>query len=539
MKRFSLVLLLFLFGVTATLYATLWNAPPLTWDDNSNIFGNPYFVMHLWWGVWTDPYFGLYVPVISSLWAGLYSLGQGDAWPYRAANIVMHLLNCGLVYGLLRALARRWNFANPIVVSLSVAVFALHPLQAGAVAWISGGRDLLATGLALAAVCVYFANRGRVGYVLSLVLFVLALLSKPSVVVLPVVIGMCDIKLMGRSLKGALVRMLPWFAGSMLAVIVTYAAQLAHFVDAVDWCLRPWVVLDTYQFYLQKIFWPWPLSGNYARTPDWVVADFQRLWFTLGFWLPTGFIIWSWRRTRWLFGIWALLLLPVSGLVPFGYQQISGVADHYNYASMIPLSIVAMVGLQQLLQSGVRHKDVLAYGISAVAIGLWIFVVTLRLPVWTSDRNFFSDMAVTAPSAYSTAIGMSVVLCDQSQEYEKGVEWTEKALAARPNDILALANRAYCLLHAGHNRAVIEMEYYLDKIDVERLALEQPTGYSSFLASIGSAMIQENELQAGYQYLCEAYKVKPSEPNHARNLEVATEILKKHGLEPSCDHDSE
>src|SRR4051794_26838231 len=93
--------------LAAVVFATLWSAPPLTWDDDSNIFNNPYYHAG-WWGTfWQSPYFGLYVPVTRTMWQVLFSLGGGAAWPYRAFNLLLHLGNIALTYVLLNSLARR------------------------------------------------------------------------------------------------------------------------------------------------------------------------------------------------------------------------------------------------------------------------------------------------------------------------------------------------------------------------------------------------------------------------------------------------
>jgi hypothetical protein len=223
-----------------------------------------------------------------------------------------------------------------------------------------------------------------------------------------------------------------------------------------------------------------------------------------------------------------LLLLPVSGLVPFAFEYISGVADHYNYLPMI-----GMCALLMPLWSRIQNPR-MAGAFALILICAWTAVTGARFPVWSSDEAFFTDMAKVAPDSYNTAIGMSVVMCDDTKNYDEGLRWVDKALAMHSDDILAIANRAFCLTHAGRMHDVTEMEFYLGKINYELLAAEQPTALSSFLASLGSAFITEGRLEDGFQFLCEAYQVKPSEPNHARNLQAGAQILRKAGLTPTC-----
>src|SRR6185312_13945302 len=98
MKKAHRVVVSGILLLSALIYATLWNAPALTWDDGSNIFNNPLFNMNMWWRVWREPYYGLYVPFTSTFWALLYRFEGGETWPFRAFNIVLHLANIALVY---------------------------------------------------------------------------------------------------------------------------------------------------------------------------------------------------------------------------------------------------------------------------------------------------------------------------------------------------------------------------------------------------------------------------------------------------------
>lgn len=517
--------------LTAGVYSRLWGAPPLSWDDGSNIFGNPYYTMHYWRGIFSEPYYGLYVPVTSCIWALLYWLGGGDAWPYRALNIALHLANTTLVFLLLRGLARHWDLRRPLLPVFGAAVFALHPFQTETVAWISGGRDLLAAFFSLGALAVYYARPGWISYLAATLLFAFALLSKPSVVTLPLAVMFVDILLLQLPWKKSFARMLPWLGLSAIATALTRWGQVEHFADTAHWWQRPVLIVDSYRFYLQKMLWPNPLSGNYAHTPEKVLGDPVNLAMaalTLLVAVVLAGIAWR-RDRRWLIlGVWALLLLPVSGLVPFAFEFISGVADHYNYLAMLGVCAALMLAWGRF-----RNRRI-AGALALILICAWTAATWARLPVWFSDQAFFTDMAKSAPDSYNTAIGMSVVMCQDTKDYDEGLRWVNKALAQHADDILALANRAFCLMHAGRIHEVAEMEFYLDRIDYDSLAANQPTALSSLLASLGAAFIQEGKLEDGFQFLCEAYRILPAEPQHARNLQHAAEILRQAGMTPSC-----
>lgn len=536
MNRNLNLFLLAVLSITGLIYLGLFDAPQLTWDDDSNVFANPYFQAGMLKPLWTEAYFGLYVPVTSTVWAALYWVFQGAVWPFRVLNLVLHLCNIVFVWLILRTLSERWRVA-PWAAMVGLAIFALHPMQVQAVAWISGGRDLLGAFFALAAVTVYFRWPKTAGFAAATVLFTCGLLSKPSTTVLPLLIPLLVYILDPDRLIQALKRSSLWLLLALGAIGMTWAAQLEHLPD-VPWVYRPLIMADATAFYAVKFFTPWTMAANYERTPEFIIAQ---PWWPMA--RGAAFLVvalvgfrWAARHDRrWLLGlIWLGLLLPVSGIVVFGYQKISTVADHYHY---LPMAVVAtLIALALSVRPLPKTISIALVALITCALAYASFA---RAQAWKNNRAFFTDMARTAPNAYSTALGMSIVMCDELKEYAEGIQWTEVALRARPDDILALANQAFCHLHAGHYDKVIELELTLRRLDVDELARKQPTAFSSLLASIGTAMIETKDLDGGYQFLCDAYLVKPAEPNHLRNLQIATEILKSEGLDPRCNGEDE
>jgi hypothetical protein len=163
-----------------------------TWDDADTIARNRDLnpVTAASFGhFWTRAQADLYVPVTYTVWGVLAPIARlsqpGTLSPgvYHTFNLLVHVGSVVLVYALLRRLTtRQWASA------VAAGVFAVHPVQVETVAWASGTKDLLAAFFALAALKVYVASGPRLRsreYLFSVGFFLLALLSKPSVVALP------------------------------------------------------------------------------------------------------------------------------------------------------------------------------------------------------------------------------------------------------------------------------------------------------------------------------------------------------------------
>ena len=130
--------------MVALAYApTLWNG--LVWDDLPSIAENPRLRTI---GAATAYLFGAegayYRPLVFLAYAGEQAVWGTAAFGYHLTNLLLHLSNVLL----LRVLARRSGVCE-VAALLGAAVFALHPVQTDAVAYVSGRTDLLMTAGAL------------------------------------------------------------------------------------------------------------------------------------------------------------------------------------------------------------------------------------------------------------------------------------------------------------------------------------------------------------------------------------------------------
>lgn len=157
------------------------------WDDDIHISANK--LMHAPSSeslktLIEKPFFGLYIPVTYSFWlmlawiSGLSSSSPGpDPTVFHLANIILHTGNVCLVY----ALARKLTISSMAALAAAL-VFALHPLQVEAVAWVSGAKDLLSSTSSFLALHFLLGKKSLYGWarallVPSLFLFLRSLLN--------------------------------------------------------------------------------------------------------------------------------------------------------------------------------------------------------------------------------------------------------------------------------------------------------------------------------------------------------------------------
>jgi hypothetical protein len=167
----------------------------LNWDDNVYVLGNPW--IRAWSGenlvhVFTQPYYANFLPLHLVSYMVDYSLWGLNPFGYHLQSILLHALNA-----VLAMLVVRRMLGSSTVALLAALLFAVHPSHVEAVAWISIRKDLLSTMFAL--LTLYFYVRATsttsirwASYAASVVFFTLGLLSKVSIVTLPLFLLLLD-----------------------------------------------------------------------------------------------------------------------------------------------------------------------------------------------------------------------------------------------------------------------------------------------------------------------------------------------------------
>jgi protein O-mannosyl-transferase len=327
------------------------------WDDGTLIYDNPNVtdgtagLARAW--SWHDPHtFGLYDPLVYTTWwvlARAAKLQTPDALGatinpqiFHAANLLVHWLAACVV---LEILCRMGLGAWPAFAA--ALLFAVHPLQTEAVAWATGMKDLLGGLLAMGSIWRYLLaaeNRGRGrrnNYIVATLLFLLALLAKPSAAVLPFIVMSLDVILYRRPLRRSLAWAGPWLLPAAAATAITMSIQPAARLHPPPLWSRPLIAGDALAFYLGKLVAPIHLSFEYGRTPGYVLGEAGLYWHWI---LPViaGLVAWRLGRRAIAAGaVFFLGLLPVLGFIPFKYQYFSTVADRYMYVPMLGIAMAA------------------------------------------------------------------------------------------------------------------------------------------------------------------------------------------------------
>src|SRR6516162_6455918 len=189
-----------LIAITVFVYEPVRHFGYVLYDDLEYVSGNANFQgAPLWQSirfVLTTTRAGGWAPLTGVSHVIDVQLFGKDAGPQHVENVVFHVLNSLLLFGLLFSMTRDWKPS-----AFVAAMFAVHPLHVEAVAWIAERKDVLSTFLFLLTIWVYVSYTRTPSwprYLLALVLFALGSMSKPMVVTLPAVLILLDVWPLGR-----------------------------------------------------------------------------------------------------------------------------------------------------------------------------------------------------------------------------------------------------------------------------------------------------------------------------------------------------
>jgi protein O-mannosyl-transferase len=446
------------------------------YDDHKHIFENPALLKPSLSSIsqfWIEPFFGLYTPVTYTVWSALAflapigAMGRIEPGFFHFFNLLLHMLNVFLSFALLREiLEKRMKDSSLAVLPafLGALLFALHPVQVETVAWISGMKDLLFTSFALGAILLSLrAERSNLvagshsmgllrfarNDVVATLLFILAMLSKPTAVTLPFAVFFCRAFLQGKSFRKSFDGwLLLWVVLSLPILVLTKILQPDSTVAFVPPFLnRILVASDAIVFYLGKILFPSTLIMDYGRTPQWVLAQGAQMFLPVIVLGLLGTLVYLFRkRAPWVIAAIALFVagvLPVLGLVPFQFQKFSTVNDHYLYFSMIGLSLFTAF-LAGIAREHGAHK-------LGVAFTVWIcflaWVSSSQVAVWKDSVALFSKAVEHNPRSLVAQTNLAYALVER-KELGKAALHLEEAvkLSDEPRLKLSLAS---VLLQAG------------------------------------------------------------------------------------------
>ncbi len=379
--------------------------------------------------MWLEPYFGNHHPLHLMAYALQRAAFGLEPAGWHAVSLALHALNAVLLCRLLP------RFGVPAGMAVAgAALFAVHPVQAESVAWVSEQKNLLSLFFTLLALEGYLAARatGRwAPWLGASAAFLAALASKVQAVgLVPFLVAIEALRpaFLPPARGRALVRLLPFVAlGGLWLNLAILAHGRAGFIHPYPGGSLATALLSdgpVLLAYLSNLLWPARLAAEY----DLAHAGEMSRWALMAAWAGLGGVAWAIARTArregkgrvalgvvWIGGF----LAPVMNLVPIGPL----LNDRYLYAPLCAAAPLLAAGAFALLwrapdAAGTRvslhaalRTALLAALVTALAVGSMA-----RSGVWRDEMSLWTDTASRSPRSHLAHYNLGTLWLERGRD---------------------------------------------------------------------------------------------------------------------------
>ncbi len=513
-------------AVTAAVGIGVLKADFVNWDDQVYVVENPHLRIgsagDLVW-LFTNSYFRSYIPLALLSHAIDFSLWGLQAGGHHLTSLVLHAVNTALFFLLtivvlaaareridpggkgIFGLVRRNLDATVILGGVFAALlFGIHPTRVEAFAWISDRKDLLSFLFLIPALLSYVqysalrgSDRARVWYLLSVTLYLLALLSKSSVLVMPGVLVLLDLTVGPRSgwklhVRRLFTEKLPFLLLSIIAGLAAISSvpssDISYMLADLTPVQKTLLPLYAVSFYLEKMLWPAPLAAVYDIPPAATMIAM-----TVIVVLVTGLciLLYTLGQRFWL-AAWVYYLLMLFPTIAYPSSGIQPIADRYAYVALPGFFLLAGGALGRLSgeSRGIAGRLRIPVIATAAALVIILALLTIRQvavwenseTLWQHEVDSYSDIAI----GYNN---LGAAVCKSGRPDEAIMQFTV-ALGLKPD-----------YAHAWNNLGVAENA----KGDIQKA-----------IASYARAIQLEPDYAEAYVNMGEIY-LRAGDPDRALN----------------------
>jgi protein O-mannosyl-transferase len=505
----------------------------VNYDDNAYVYQNPTVIRGLTLDgiVWacTHVHSGNWHPLTSishMLDCQLYGLKAGG---HHFTNVLLHSIAVLLLFLVLRRMtAAFWRSA------FVAALFAIHPLRVESVAWVAERKDVLSGVFFMLTVWAYVSYvrnpPSLVRYIAAVALFALGLISKPSLVTVPILLLLLDYWPLGRFEETPTVQSRQdswWYRRSLIQrmilekiplLVLSAGSSLAtvmaqrHTMSSIELIPLAWRVKNaavSYCAYIWQMFWPARLAVFYPH-PQNTLPSWETL-LALAFLVGISAAAFLLRRDhRYLFvgWFWYLgMLVPMIGLIQVGGHAR---ADRYTYLPQIGLYVIISWGAAAISTSWSYRREILSL-IGIGVIGALTWRTWEQTKYWQRSESLWTHtLAVTSDTDIAhNALGEDLL---KRGHLEEAAAHFQTAVRIRPSFRDAESNLGVSLLQQGKiDDAIAEFE---------KVLMRDPKFAKGYF-DMGAALLQKKELEEAIAQFRKAIELRSDYAEAHNNLAIA------------------
>jgi len=408
-----------------------------------------------------------------------YQIHGLNAFGYNLTNLILHILSTLLLFRLFhRMTGDIWKSA------FIAALFAIHPLRMELFTSIHRRRDFLSIFFLMLTLClyVYYTEKPVTKrYLAVLFSFICALMSKPMVVTLPVIMILLDYWPLRRfqARKGTFIfwqlkeKILLFILSAIFSIIAIYAQYDPNISVSCPLSAKIFKASVAYLIHLQQFcLWPYDiplieqLSVRQVLRPILLILFISIAVIIMAKRLPYLFVGWSW---------FIITLLPVIGIVKCGYTHI--ILPHYSYLPSIGIIIMLAWGIPLLIPKRSFKKIILFT--ASISLLIFLAIITWQLSSYcknlsTKSSTFLqvtNDNYMTHNNLGITLISTEGIICTENlltkaikfklafpkeEKLNDALDYYNRAISINPYDASAYNNRGTIYDKLGRHERAIE-----------------------------------------------------------------------------------
>src|SRR5438874_4515082 len=525
------VYLFLLTAVTILAYQPAWHGG-FIWDDDAYITNNelltaPDGLRRIWFSL-DSP--SQYFPLVYTMFRFEHSWWGLNPTGYHVVNILLHIANALLLWGLLARLRVPGAW-------LAGAIFALHPVQVESVAWITERKNVLMGFfflLTLLAWVEFLDERTRQRwrlYLLALVLYALALLSKTTACTLPAALLLIVWLQKSPINKQRLVQVVPFLVLGIAMGLLTVWWERYHqgtrgALFAIGPLERLLIASRATWFYLGKLFWPSNLTFIYPRwhiTPS-SLFDYLPLLGIAGLCAAIYF-----TRRRFGRGLEVAMLFfgatlgPVLGFIMLYTFRYTFVADHYQYlASIGPIALVC-AGAATLARSYTQARP-LVFGLLACTIAVLTVLTWRQSAMYADIESLWRTTIARNPDCWMAHNNLGTVLLQKGQ-VDDAIAQYQETIQMAPENADADYNLGNAFLQKGEIDAALT--HYQRAVSVIPKDPDIQVGF-------GNALWQKGKAEEAIDHYRKALELRPY--HFGAHYNLSTVLLQKGEIHDAIMH---
>ena len=494
-------------------FSPVFTADFVNYDDPEYVLNNIYIrhfsfenIKQIFFGRTTD----LYIPLTVFSYQIEHSVFGESARSFHVINLLLHMINAVLLLFILLKLTVK----NKLLIYFILLFFALNPLVTESVCWITERKDVLYCLFYFLSTLQFlsYTQHKKLKYLAySFLFFVLACLSKPMAVSLPVLFSIYLMYTTQKLKVKEQLLLIPFYAISVIfAIISIYALSSLGTIKGnhVEYSIleKTVMVFSEIGYYFVKPFIPFnqQLFHLFPEKSK-LLSNSDMRFFAFAGALIAGLILYQvfskkYRLPGYLFLAWLIFLLPVLQIYSNTHSYVS---ERYFYISIIfPVSI-AFIFLQKTTVKPPMYKYALV-----LLLVVFTALTFKRSTVWKNSKTLF-EAELKADPKNPYALNNLGYDYNSKSDFASALPLLKKAIEADSTNALYFNNYGWALANTGQTDEAI---IYFQK------AITINSNYTEALNNMGICYMQKQNSEEAASCFKKAYAVSPNNGDVVFNL---------------------